>query len=150
MAGALMGVLMLLSLQAPAAPLQFSTAPPGSNYRKPAPNVIVSMDDSGSMATKDSAGVSGIETLRNALIDTFSEANVPDGSIRLAWQSMARCYTIPAGACGNLNQMRVLDSTHRSNFMTWVGTLAASGYTPSHRMLLNAGEYLRTDRKSVV
>ena len=60
-----------------AAPLVLSTAPPGSAYKKPAPNVIVSVDDSSSM------GTAGMQILRDALFDTFSQANVPDGSIRL-------------------------------------------------------------------
>ncbi|MEJ8856620.1 PilC/PilY family type IV pilus protein [Variovorax robiniae] len=128
----------LLSPQASAAPLQFSTAPAGTSYRKPAPNVIVSVDDSGSM------GKEGMETLRAALLDTFSQSNVPDGAIRLAWQSMARCYTIPSGGdCRDQNEMRVLDAQHRDNFKTWVGTLGAVGYTTSHRMLFNAGQYMR-------
>ncbi len=121
-----------------AAPLALSTAPAGTTYKKPAPNVIISVDDSGSMED------AGIATLREALKDTFSPGNVPNGSIRLAWQSMTRCYSIPSGGdCNNQNMMRVLDSTQRSRFMTWVDTLGPRSGTPSHRMLFNAGEYLR-------
>ncbi|WP_218510642.1 pilus assembly protein [Variovorax sp. dw_308] len=135
---ALLLALAMLSSHAAATPLQFSTAPAGTSYRKPAPNVIVSVDDSGSM------GDEGMQTLREALLDTFSQANVPDGAIRLAWQSMAHCYTIPSGGdCDGQNEMRVLDTAHRNNFKTWVRTLAAVGDTTSHRMLFNAGQYLR-------
>ena len=122
-----------------AAPLNLSTAPAGTAFKLPAPNVIISVDDSGSM------GTTGMQTLRDALHDTFSATNVPDGSIRLGWQAMSGCYTIPSGGnCNNQNAVRVLDSTHRSHFTAWVNTLAVQGGTPSHRMLFNAGEYLRT------
>ncbi|WP_399679298.1 pilus assembly protein [Xenophilus sp.] len=121
-----------------AAPLALSTAPAGTGYKPPAPNVIISVDDSGSM------GDSGMATLRAALQDTFSPANVPDGTIRLGWQSMTGCFTIPSGGdCANQNGIRVLDSTQRTRFMTWVDTLRPQGTTPSHRMLFNAGQYYR-------
>ncbi|RZI77660.1 MAG: hypothetical protein EOP80_04015 [Variovorax sp.] len=119
------------------APLSLSTAPAGTGYRPPAPNVIVSVDDSGSM------GASGMASLRDALRATFAASQVPDGEVRLAWQAMTSCYQIPSAECNNLNVMKVLDSTHRANFMTWVDTLVPRSGTPSHRMLRNAGEYLK-------
>ncbi|MBC7392892.1 MAG: hypothetical protein H7340_06120, partial [Variovorax sp.] len=129
----------LFSADIEAAPLSLSMSPAGTAYRQPAPNVIVSVDDSRSM------NVSGMATLRSALKDTFSAANVPDGSIRLAWQAMTGCYTIPAGGdCKNQNAMRVLDATQRGRFQQWVDTLAPQGATPSHRMLFNAGQYLKS------
>ncbi|MET0934677.1 MAG: PilC/PilY family type IV pilus protein [Luteibacter sp.] len=131
---------VVLPLSASAAPLDLSTAPAGTAYRAPAPNVIVSVDDSGSM------GAEGMATLRSALLKTFTAANVPDGAIRLAWQSMTGCYAIPsAGDCHGHNAMRVLDVEQRKRFTDWVATLAVQGGTPSHRMLLNAGEYLRQE-----
>jgi type IV pilus assembly protein PilY1 len=122
-----------------AAPLSLSTAPAGTIYKLPAPNVIVSVDDSGSMEA------SGIATLKNALEQTFSATNLEDGEIRLAWQSMHRCDGIPSNsaACGNRNALRVFSGAHRTNFMTWVGTLTHDGGTPSHKMVRNAGDYLR-------
>ena len=129
----------LFAIDAGAAPLVFSTAPAGTAFRQPAPNVIVSVDDSRSMA------VSGMATLRSALKDTFSEANVPDGSIRLAWQAMTGCHTIPAGGdCKNQNALRVLDPTQRDRFQRWIDTLTPQGATHSHRMLFNAGQYLKS------
>ncbi len=130
---------VLLAQGAMSAPLVLSTAPVGTNYKLPAPNVIVSVDDSGSMAG------TGIAALRNSLLNTFTEANVPDGSIRLAWQSMNDCPQIPTskGSCNNLNGMRVLDATHRARFNAWAGALTTTGSTPSHGMLMNAGEYYR-------
>lgn len=122
-----------------ASPLALSTAPAGTGYKPPAPNVIVSVDDSGSM------GSAGMQTLRDALRDTFKATNVPNGSIRLGWQAMTGCYAIPSsGDCRGRNQVRVLDDTQRSHFMDWVDTLRTQGGTPSHRMLFNAGEYYRS------
>ncbi len=118
---------------------QFGLAqtPPGTS-REPAPNIIVSVDDSGSM------GSSGIETLKNALRQTFSDTSVPDDRIRLAWQSMNACPGIPyaGGTCQGRNVMKRLSGTHRSNFMTWVDSLTYKGGTPGHLMMANAGDYL--------
>ncbi|WP_159914348.1 pilus assembly protein [Pantoea sp. 18069] len=115
--------------------------PAGTASREPAPNVIVSVDDSGSM------GAAGITTLKAALRQTFSSENVADGLIRLGWQSMnSSCNTIPLDTTACRNGIKVLKGTHRSNFLTWVDTLKHEGGTPSHRMVRNAGDYLkRTD-----
>lgn len=111
--------------------------PPGAASIEPAPNVIISVDDSGSM------GADGITSLKNALKDTFAESNIPNKRLRIAWQSMNGCPGIPyAGNCKSLNSMKILDDTHRTNFLTWVDTLTASGGTPSHMMIRNAGDYL--------
>jgi type IV pilus assembly protein PilY1 len=135
--------LVLAVLHGPlaAAPLSLAQSPPGAG-REPSPNIIVSVDDSGSM------GSTGINTLKDALRQTFSATNVSDDRIRLAWQSMNRCRGIPSSstACGSLNGMRPLMGTHRSNFMTWVDTLTPNNGTPSHLMIDEAGKYLsRTD-----
>lgn len=113
--------------------------PAGTASREPAPNVIVSVDDSGSM------GTTGINTLKAALAQTFSEENVADGLIRLGWQSMnSSCNTIPRTGCNN--GVQVLKGGHRTDFLNWAQTLKSSGNTPSHRMVRNAGDYLkRTD-----
>lgn len=112
--------------------------PAGSASREPAPNVIVSVDNSGSM------GAPGIETLKSALTQTFASSNLPDDQIRLAWQSMRECNGIPSNStvCGSKNALKSLSGTHRANFLTWVDTLSAGGGTPSHQMIRNAGDYL--------
>jgi type IV pilus assembly protein PilY1 len=98
----------------------------------------------------ESKKAAGMETLRNALLNTFTEANVPDGSIRLAWQAMTGCADIPSGGdCRNENTMRVLDAAHRKRFTDWVATLRTQGATPSHRMLINAGEYYKKTRLGI-
>ncbi len=124
-----------------AAPLGLVQYPAGTASREPAPNVIVSVDDSGSM------GTTGINTLKAALRQTFSSENVADGLIRLSWQSMnSDCDSIPLNTTNCKNALKSLKGTHRTNFLSWVETLTPSGGTPSHRMVRNAGDYLkRTD-----
>ena len=130
-----------------AAPMPFAQYPAGSASRQPAPNVIVSVDNSGSM------GVAGINNLKNALKETFKPENVPDDSIRLAYQSMWNCNNIPSthADCGGYNYMQSLkglndktDPSPRGRFLKWVDTLVAGNNTPSHAMMWNAGEYLKT------
>lgn len=136
--------------------------PAGGAVRQPAPNVILTLDDSGSMGYYTGGGTTQNETrttsrmyaLKTALRTLFdaSAQNIPDGSIRLAWNTMNNCRSIPSnsGGCGNLNRMRVLDATHRANFLNWVGTpgvktsvnLTASGSTPTHHAYIAAGDYL--------
>lgn len=124
-----------------AAPLKLSQSP-AAGGREPAPNVIVSVDDSASM------GFAGVATLQAALRETFSAANVPDDRVRLAWQSMNRCAGIPSNsaACKGQNGLARLNSTHRQNFLAWVDRLTPEKQTPSHLMIDEAGKYLsRTD-----
>lgn len=125
--------------QTPAqAQLNLLREPQGARVSAPAPNIIISVDDSGSM------GGTGIATLRDSLRVTFSDQNLlPNGRIRLAWQSMTLCPGFAGwrGGCGN-NAMRELDATHRGNFLRWVDSLYAVGWTPSFSMFVNAGEYL--------
>ena len=133
-----------------AAPMDLVQYPAGSANKPPVPNVIVSVDNSGSM------GTAGINALKTALKDTFNPANLPDGSIRLAYQAMWKCNTIPSdhSDCAksgvSWNSMRELKGTnnpsedsHRGQFFRWIDTLSANGNTPTHRMMWNAGEYLK-------
>jgi type IV pilus assembly protein PilY1 len=126
-----------IPMHAVAAPLLLNTAPAGTDHKPPAPNVIVSVDNAGRMASGD------IEALRNALAAAFSETQVPGGTLRLAWQASADCDDIPGIACENLNGMKVLDVAHRKNFMNWVQRLELHSDRPAHRMLRHAGEYLK-------
>lgn len=131
----------LLPTSPPAAPLKLAQSPAALG-REPAPNVIVSVDDSGSM------GPEGIATLQAALRQTFSATHVPDDRVRLAWQSMNRCAGIPSNsaACKGQNGMARLSGAHRLNFLNWVDRLTANNQTPAHLMIDEAGKYLsRTD-----
>lgn len=128
--------------------INFAQAPAGAAAREPAPNIIVSVDDSGSM------GAAGMATLKAALTSTFSVDNVADGRVRLAWQSMNTCMAISTNGgtpanCGAYNGIASLEGTHRTNFLNWVvnnlpATPPGSNLTPSHLMMQRAGEYLRT------
>src|SRR5690606_22344105 len=87
------------------AQMAFDQTPPGAGAREPAPNVIVSVDDSGSMEA------SGIKTLKEALAATFgSSSKLADNRIRLAWQAMNKCPSLgtSSAACGTYNGMKYL------------------------------------------
>ncbi|KKW69027.1 hypothetical protein AAV94_01020 [Lampropedia cohaerens] len=126
--------------------LAFSTAPATNTHRPPAPNVIISVDDSGSMAQRDGSNETKIDILKSALKETFKESNVPDRSIRLGWMSMNACRGRGSSLqCRGTEEpsIRVLDANLRQQFISWVDGLHAEGGTPAHRMLYRAGEYLR-------
>ncbi|THT99325.1 hypothetical protein E9531_12155 [Lampropedia puyangensis] len=132
-----------------AAPLHLVQAPVVNVSKPPAPNVIVSVDDSGSM---NSGGKR--DALSNALKETFKEENVPDGAIRLGWQSMNACPSIKNNSgCQDDNRIKVLDSGHRDSFYRWIDwinsyTSKGNKGTPSHGMLNQAGQYLSSDLNS--
>ncbi len=167
------------SLAVQAAPLTLATVPAGSGGREPAPNVIVSVDDSGSMgwdvngcATIDwntsvyggysnqtgatgcpllpalSANPSRIASLKAALTAQFgSTTKIPDNRIRLAWQSMhnnggaAGAGSLTLGAT---NSMKPFSGAHRTNFAAFISSLQAAYGTPSHKMMLQAFNYMRS------
>lgn len=143
-----------------AAQLSLVQFPAGSASREPAPNVILSLDDSGSMGNSSSAG-SGMRALKLALHEIFDATTqvIPDNSIRLGWNTFNKCQTVGSNTVG-CNAVRPLDATHRSRFLNWVGpptqggststVLNGSGNTPTHAAYTAAGEYIRnasaTDR----
>lgn len=133
-----------LSLVVMAAPLTLATAPAGNGGREPAPNIIVSVDDSGSM------GITGIAALKAALNNAFSTSAVTDDTVRLAFQAMWRCRGFSAKPYKNYgvacpdNRMKPFSGAHRANFNAWVDSLAPSDSTPTHLMIKNAGEYMKT------
>lgn len=129
----------LIPAPAFADPIDFSTRPAGTSYTPPAPNVIVTFDNSSSMTSKPLA------TAKAALRAAFDSAVVPDGAIRLAWNSVStnHCNEIPSVNCNGKNAMRVFDSQHRADFFDWVDKLKASGDTPYHRAMGHVGEHLR-------
>lgn len=136
--------LLVASASSSAAPLTLSQYPAGNGGRQPAPNIIVSVDDSGSM------GTTGIAALKTALNNAFATTAVPDDRIRLAFQAMWRCrgfsnspYKNYGAACPD-NRMSSFGGTHRANFNTWINSLQPDSNTPSHMMIKNAGEYMKT------
>jgi type IV pilus assembly protein PilY1 len=152
-------VLVSLTGTAFAAPIVFSQVPAGNGGRPPAPNVIVTVDDSGSMAwdvTTDNvtstAANRKINLLKSALKNTFgngtsNSGTIPDGRIRLAWQAMHNNGNASGAASltpGGTNSIKSFTGTHRSNFNTFVDSLSASGGTPSLNMMANVYDYMRT------
>lgn len=151
----------LVSLPAFAQELPLVQYPAGTASRAPAPNLILTLDDSGSMTARDGGpnGMTRNQALRNALADTFSSSNpdVADGRIRLAWQMLNNCVGFPSrsGGCNNQNLMRPLEgadndtSTHRGRFLAWASQIPANGWTPVHGAFQAAGQYLqRTDSEN--
>ncbi|WP_238945114.1 pilus assembly protein [Allofranklinella schreckenbergeri] len=211
-----------------AAPLELADTPPGSGYKPPKPNVIMSFDNSGSMAwdidgcatvvsvglyyyqspghglvyggdvythdqentnistglangkqkqcryelkrggystfnvegdwgkfkkyrftdgkdyLKAQPGETRMEILKRSLSAAMDEV-VEDGSIRLAWQAMhnngevvdARFLTP-----GHTNAMRIFKGNHRTNFRNYLNSLKPRLGTPSHRMMMQAHDYM--------
>jgi type IV pilus assembly protein PilY1 len=146
---ALAALLLLQGIASPgmAAQLSLANAPAGSGGREPAPNIILSVDDSGSMATSDSPTMAG---LKAALNNAFSTTAVADNSIRLGFQSMWRCRGFGAGQTNSYggscpeNRVRPFSGTHRTGFNAWVNSLTPYSNTPSHLMIKNAGEFMKT------
>lgn len=129
-----------------AAPLALAQYPAGTAYNMPIPNVILSVDTSGSMSSnKDGTSKTRIDWVKAGLQNTLINQSKYDNKFRLAWQSFA-CNNIPSnsGNCGNKNAIGLFSSTHKTDFGTWVNALSATGWTPSHQLVWNAGQYLMT------
>lgn len=133
---------LLTSPAAFSSPISLAQVPAGNGGREPSPNLIISVDDSGSM------GSSGMTALRNALTNAFSTSAVADDTIRLGFQAMWRCRGLSAnpykstGTCPD-NRIQKFSGTHRTNFNTWVSSLSALSGTPSHQMMKLVDEYMR-------
>ncbi|GHC70010.1 hypothetical protein GCM10007320_04010 [Pseudorhodoferax aquiterrae] len=136
-----------------AAQLSLAQFPAGSASRAPAPNVILTLDDSGSMGSSGTTG-SGMRELKTALHAIFSATAqvIPDNSIRLGWNTFNQCQTVNSNVDG-CNAVRVLDPAHRTKFLNWVGPanvastgnqLRGSGNTPTHAAYAAAGNYIQS------
>ncbi len=147
--------------------LDFAQSPPGTVEPYVAPNVIISVDDSGSMAFRlDQENATGatnntvpngdgtwpttsrrMNVLKHALGEVFNDTTLlPAGKIRLGWQVLHNNGNAPGAKNinnGNVNSIRQLDTTQRSNFLSFVNSLSGSGGTPTHSMMSQADEYMR-------
>ncbi len=137
--------------------LDLATAPPGTVMPYVAPNVILSLDDSGSMDEKDMLNntTSRAQVLRDALKEVFSDKDLlPDKKIRMAWQTLGDCTQVnnvrwapklgtAAASSSNINVMRSLEGTHRANFLKYAAAFTTCSYTPTHFMMRPADEYMR-------
>lgn len=154
--------------------LDLAQSPPGTVEPYVRPNVIISVDDSGSMDWQVANSNSGsttitspnadgswppnakrINILKYALRSIFDpshpkyDANlVPDKKIRLSWQTMHNNGNAPDAknvdsTTMKTNSMRVLQGTHRTNFLSFVNSLQANNGTPSPLMFSQADSYMR-------
>ena len=223
----LLAVSMLLAgTQTLAAPLELADTPPGSGYKPPKPNVLITLDNSGSMAFdindcnteyflrryhgtgsyrviggqlyvhqnrrqgqclyettngsfrtsnqmggawgsfkkytatgalytgsggdyffKAQPGEQRMLMLKRSLRDAITSPDaVPEGSIRLAWQAMwfNNGETMDASTItrGSLNSMRSFEGQHRQNFLNYLNSLDPYRGTPSHKMMMQAFNYM--------
>lgn len=143
------------------AALALAQYPPVSGGSEPAPNVIISVDDSGSMGwdvdgnPTNTISSKRITLLKNSLKSVFGNptanpptfGTVPDNRIRLAWQVMHNNGDAPGASNlthGATNSIKAFSGTHRTNFNTFINSLSASGDTPSHKMVKQALNYMKS------
>ena len=135
-----------------------------------APNVIISIDSSGSMdegvkTSGDGSSKTGkgytepkddgtwyddakrINVLKYSLKTVFKDTSlIPDKKIRLAWQSFVSTTSVDSTTM-KTNSMRPLtESTttgHRKNFLDFVDSVNPNGNTYSHDMFKQADAYMR-------
>lgn len=133
------------SLNAWSAQIPLVQYPAGTAYKTPIPNVVMSIDTSGSMGTKDDGIKTRIQRVQEGLQAVLINSTKYDDQFRLAWQSFA-CNSIPSnsGGCGNNNAMGKFSGAKKTSFSTWLNQLTATGTTPSHVLAWNAGKYLQT------
>ncbi|WP_418514955.1 pilus assembly protein [Delftia sp. PS-11] len=130
-----------------ARPLDLAQSPPATLAPYVAPNVILSLDNSGSMGwdmTVNGQRYTRAAVLQEALQSVFNDKTLlPDGKIRLAWQVM-NCCSGPTWLSGNTsNSMRVLDDAHRQRFLAFVKQFSPYGLTPTHDLVQRADAYMR-------
>lgn len=151
--------------------LDLAEAPPGSVEPYVRPNVIISIDDSGSMNyrldVENASGASNRTTpdltgggwspnsrrmnvLKYALKGIFDPADpnydsslLPDKKIRLAWQAMNANNGTPGDLNTSINSMKILQGAHRTNFLSFITKLTPNSSTPSHKMFQQADAYMR-------
>jgi len=158
--------------------LELADAPPGTIEPYVRPNVIVTFDDSGSMkykvnATNDTsdgvardAPVNGswpgdtqrISVLKATVKEVFESDILPDGKIRLAWQTMHNNGNKSSGKCAfpgaddvnstGKHNMKVLSSSHRQNFLDFISCMVPNSGTPTHAMAYQAHKYMTTGNLS--
>lgn len=127
-------------------PISLVMYPAGTAYKAPIPNVILSIDTSGSMGTVDSGTTSTrLKLVQDGLKTVLLNSTKYDDQFRLAWQSFA-CNSIPSssGNCAGVNAIGKFSGTQKTNFQTWLNKLSATGTTPTQVLAWNAGKYLQT------
>ena len=180
--------------------LDLAQSPPGTVDPYVAPNIIISIDDSGSMgfrldrgnatnaSNRTSPNSDGtwnndsrrMNVLKHALTEVINDKSLlPDGKVRLGWQAMwnngstisnynslasSQWYvtsgsnpgynkSVGANDVGSTssqakNNIKVLNQSHRDNFLEFVQYLLPKNGTPTHTMLKQADDYLRKKNNS--
>lgn len=133
-------------------PLPLAETPAGNGARDPAPNILLSIDNSGSMGqTVGTSSTTGIGALKQSLLAVFDRPEI-EGTFRLGFQSMALCKDLSANPSSNYSpanyncpdtRIKKFDSVRRSEFKNFVNKLQANGGTPSHSMMLNVHNYFQ-------
>lgn len=118
-----------------AEPLPLETAPAAASGAPP--NLILSLGDSKHL------GPPGAQALRAMLRSAFSADAVPDGSLRLAYQSYGSCRAQADGTCARPLRIRSLDSTERERFFQWVDALVPDPSNSAHLMFSEVGRFMK-------
>ena len=141
--------------------LPLSQSPPVGGGNEPAPNVIISIDDSGSMSedlngnSTSNVASTKLTLLKNSLKSVFGDptaspattGQVPNARIRLAWQVMHNNGSSSGAGTlglGGVNSMKPFTGDHRVKFNSFVDSLTAGYNTPSHKMVKQALDYMKT------
>lgn len=143
-----------------AAPILLSTQPQSAGGKQPAPNIFLTVDDSGSMSFSpyyDDYPPAGQQNrmfyLQQALKNIFLNPGViPENSIRLGFQAIHQCRGFgpaaskPTGSpnCPENRLMR-FSGAHRQGFSTWVNNLIPlwGGPTPTHGSIYYVDDYMK-------
>ena len=141
--------------------LNLVQSPPGNGSKQPAPNVIITVDNSESMRNKDTdGGQERLTLLKNSLKAQFGDGTpnsgkIPDKRIRLAWQAMfvnkvsstnslKQASDVNTLLPGAINSMKSFEGAHRINFNAFVTNLKTDYGTPSLTMMRQAHNYMLT------
>jgi type IV pilus assembly protein PilY1 len=84
-------------------------------------------------------------SMKGSAMLAFSPAVVPEGRMRVAWQTLNNgCNSFTNGAGCTNNRLKSLETGHRTNFFSWIKSVGAGGATPLKAAYIRAGDYLTT------
>ena len=127
------------------AAIQISQTPPVQrSTSEPTPNIILTLDDSGSMdasAIIDGKRITRMEALKQSVANAFQPYN--NGEFRLAYQKLSDLSTYPSRkAFSTLDSlMKPFAGKHKENFEKWNKSLTANSRTPLRFAQISAGLY---------
>lgn len=130
-----------LTSMAVSAQMPLSQSPPLAITSTPKPNVLIIVDNSGSMNEPTEPGVRRspikMDVLKSALNNVFNDQDiVPDDAIRLGWMTIND---------RSVNLIQPLTPTRRNEFLRWINRLTPSGGTPLQQALWTAGKHYQTE-----